>query len=144
MAERLQHDIRQIEGALKRLAAFSRLTGEGVTREAIDQVISIIDPGNIPTDTLVERILSSTASYYGVTVEDIKSKKKSDQIANARHIALYIIRRLTELPYKKIGEFVGRDHSTVMTSIAKVEINIKTVKNTDSDINKIIREVKNV
>ena len=56
---------------------------------------------------------------------------------------MYIIRRLTELPFKKIGEFVGRDHSTVMASIGKVEINIKTVKNTDADIKKIIREIKN-
>ncbi len=144
MAERLQHDIRQIEGALKKLYAASSIGGLEITKETIDQIISSIDPGNIPTDTMVERILASTAKYYGVTVEDIKSKKKNDQVANARHIAVYIIRRLTELPFKKIGEFVGRDHSTVMSSIGKVEINIKTVKNTDSDINKIIREVKNV
>jgi chromosomal replication initiator protein len=143
MAERLQHDIRQIEGALKKMSAAARLTGLAITKETIDHVISSIDPGNIPTDTLVERILAATANYYGVTVEDIKSKKKNDQVANARHVAVYIIRRLTELPFKKIGEFVGRDHSTVMASIGKVEINIKTVKNTDADINKIIREVKN-
>ena len=142
MAERLQHDIRQIEGALKKLSAAYHLTGLEITRGIIDQVISSIDPGNIPTDTLVERILAVTASHYGVTVEDIKSKKKNDQVANARHVALYIIRKLTELPFKKIGEFVGRDHSTVMASIGKVEINIKTVKNTDADINKIIREIK--
>ena len=144
MAERLQHDIRQIEGALKKLYAASSIGGLEITKETIDHIISSIDPGNIPTDTMVERILATTAKYYGVTVEDIKSKKKNDQVANARHIAVYIIRRLTELPFKKIGEFVGRDHSTVMSSIGKVEINIKTVKNTDSDINKIIREVKNV
>ena len=144
MAERLQHDIRQIEGALKKLYAASCLGGLEITKETIDQIISSIDPGNIPTDTMVERILASTASYYGVTVDDIKSKKKNDQVANARHVAVYIIRKLTELPFKKIGEFVGRDHSTVMASIGKVEINIKTVKNTDADINKIIREVKNV
>ena len=143
MAERLQHDIRQIEGALKKMSAAQRLTGLAITKETIDHVISSIDPGNIPTDTLVEKILAATANYYGVTVEDIKSKKKNDQVANARHVAVYIIRRLTELPFKKIGEFVGRDHSTVMASIGKVEINIKTVKNTDADINKIIREIKN-
>ena len=144
MAERLQHDIRQIEGALKKMSAASRLTGLEITKETIDQVISSIDPGNIPTDTLVERILASTAKYYGVTVEDIKSKKKNDKVTNARQVAIYIIRKLTELPFQKIGEFIGRDHSTVMYSIGKVEINIKTVKNTDADINKIIREVKSV
>ena len=90
----------------------------------------------------VEKILSVTAKYYGVSVEDIKSKKKNDTVANARHIAVYVIRKLTDLPFKKIGEIVGRDHSTVMSSISKVEINIKTKKNTDSDIKKIIKEIK--
>lgn len=143
MAERLQHDIRQIEGALKRLKAVFSLTGSEITKESIDQVISIIDPGNIPTDALVEKILSVTANYYGVKVEDIKSKKRNESVADARHIAVYIIRKLTELPFKKIGEIVGgRDHSTIMSSIDKVEINIKTKKNTDAEINKIIREVK--
>lgn len=142
MAERLQHDIRQIEGALKRLKAVFSLTGSEITKESIDQVISIIDPGNIPTDALVEKILSVTANYYGIKVEDIKSKKRNDSVADARHIAVYVIRKLTELPFKKIGEIVGRDHSTIMSSINKVEINIKTKKNTDADINKIIREVK--
>lgn len=142
MAERLQHDIRQIEGAIKRLNAVYSLTGQSITKEAIDQVISIIDPGNIPMDALVEKILSVTSKYYGVSVEDIKSKKKNDTVANARHIAVYVIRKITELPYAKIGEIIGRDHSTVMSSINKVEINIKTKKNTDSDIKKIIKEIK--
>ena len=56
MAERLQHDIRQIEGALKRLNMINYMTGQYITKEAIDQVISIIDPGNIPTDAMVEMV----------------------------------------------------------------------------------------
>ena len=142
MAERLQHDIRQIEGALKRLKMMQGITREPITKENIDEVISVIDPGNIPTDALVEKIIAVTAKYYGVTVEDIMSKKKTDTVANARHVAAYIIKKLTDLPYKKIGAILGRDHSTVMFSINKVEINIKTKKNYESDINKIIREVK--
>ena len=141
MAERLQHDIRQIEGALKKLKAFT-LIGTEITKESIDEVITSIDPGNIPTDALVEKIIATVAKYYGINAEDIKSKKKNDTVANARHIAVYVIRKLTDLPFKKIGEIVGRDHSTVMSSINKVEINIKTKKNTDSDINRIIREIQ--
>jgi chromosomal replication initiator protein len=141
MAERLQNDIRQIEGALQRLNLYSKI-GNPVTKEAIDNVIMTIDPGNIPTDAMVEKILNVTAKYYGVTAEDIKSRKKTDNIANARHIACFIIRKITELPYDTIGGFIGRDHSTVMASISKVEINIKTKKNTDSDIKKITKEIK--
>ena len=141
MAERLQHDIRQIEGALKKLKAYA-LIGTDITKESIDEVITSIDPGNIPTDALVEKIIGAVAKYYGTNAEDIKSKKKNDTVANARHIAVYIIRQLTDLPFKKIGEIVGRDHSTIMSSINKVEINIKTKKNTDSDIKRIIKEIK--
>ena len=142
MAERLQNNIRQIEGVIKRLYALYSLSGTPVTRESIDQVISIIDPGNIPTDALIEKILTVVASNYGVTVESLKSKKKTDTIANARHVAVYIIRKLTNLSLKSIGAIFGRDHATILASINKVETNIKTVNNAASDIKKLIKEIK--
>ncbi len=143
MAERLQHDIRQIEGALKKLKALYLLNGLSITKESIDNVISSIDPGNIPTDVLVEKIIFTTAKYYGVRVDDIKSKSRTDNIAFARHICVYIIKKLTELSYKAIGAFLGgRDYSTLISSYNKVEEYINTKKNTDSDIKKIIKEIK--
>ena len=143
MAERLQHDIRQIEGALKKLKALCLLNGLAITKEAIDTVISVIDPGNIPTDVLVEKIINTTAKYYGVKAEDITSKSRTDNIAYARHICVYIIKKLTDLSYKAIGSFLGgRDHATDISSYNKVEVYISTKKNTESDIKKIIKEVK--
>ena len=143
MAERLQHDIRQIEGALKKLKALYLLNGLAITKESIDNVISSIDPGNIPTDVLVEKIITTTAKYYGVRADDIKSKSRTDNIAYARHICVYIIKNLTDLSYKAIGTFLGgRDYSTLISSYNKVEEYINTKKNTDSDIKKIIKEVK--
>ncbi len=143
MAERLNNNIRQIEGVLKKLYAVFSLTGTEVTKEAIDQIISIVDPGNIPNDTKVERILSAVSKKYGVSVEDIKSKKKTDSVANARHTSIYIIRQLTDLSLKEIGKIFGRDHSTIISSINKIEINIKTIRNYESDIDKLIKEIKN-
>jgi len=143
MAERLKHDIRQIEGALKKLKALYLLNGLAITKESIDAVISSIDPGNIPTDVLVEKIISTTAKYYGVKPDDITSKSRTDNIAYARHICVYIIKKLTDLSYKAIGSFLGgRDHATVISSYNKVEEYISTKKNTESDIKKIIKEVK--
>lgn len=143
MAERLNNNIRQIEGVLKKLYAVFSLTGTEVTKEAIDQIISIVDPGNIPNDTKIERILSAVSKKYGVSVEDIKSKKKTDSVANARHTSIYIIRQLTDLSLKEIGKIFGRDHSTIISSINKIEINIKTIRNYESDIDKLIKEIKN-
>ena len=142
MADRLKNNIRQIEGVIKRLYALYSLSGSPVSKESIDQVISIIDPGNISTDALVEKILEVVSKNYGVSVDNIKSKKKTDSIANARHVAVYIIRKMTTLSLKSIGAIFGRDHATVLSSINKVENNIKTVNNVGSSINKMIKEIK--
>ena len=142
MAERLNNNIRQIEGILKKLYAIHSFTGSEITKESIDRIISIVDPGNIPNDAMVEKILLHTSKKYGVSIEDIKSKKKTDSIANARHVAVYIIRKLTDLSLKEIGKIFGRDHSTIISSINKIDINIKTVKNYESDINLLIKDIK--
>ncbi|MBO5907546.1 MAG: chromosomal replication initiator protein DnaA [Clostridia bacterium] len=142
MADRLNNNIRQIEGVLKRLYAVTSLEKKEVTKETIDGIISIVDPGNIPTDVMVDRILSATAKKYGVTVDDIKSKKKTDSIANARHCAVYIIRKLTNLSLKETGKIFGRDHTTALASEQKIILNMRTVKNFERDLNILIKEIK--
>ena len=142
IAERLHSNIRQIEGVIKKLQAFVSINGMEINRDSVDKAISIIDPGNIPTSVLVERIIDAVAKEFDVTAEDMKSKKKTDNIARARHTAIYIIRNLTELSYKAIGEIFNRDHSTVINSIEKVNVNIKTVKNEKSTIDRLIKKVK--
>ena len=142
MAERLHNNIRQIEGVLKRIYAVYSLTSADITKEKIDEVISIIDPGNIPTDALIEKILASVSRAYSVPVDQMKSKKRTDSIANARHVAVYLIKQLTELTLKEIGAIFGRDYSTVISSIDKVEKSIKTVNNYENDINRLLKEIK--
>ena len=142
MAERLQNNIRQIEGVLKRIHAIYSLTSAEVTKEKVDEVISIIDPGNIPTSTLIERILLSVSRSFGVSVEDMKSKKRTDTVASARHAAIYIIKKMTELTLKEIGGVFDRDHATVSASIEKAEKNIKTVNNYEAEIERIIKEIR--
>lgn len=93
---------------------------------------------------MVEKILIHVSKKYGVSVEDIKSKKKTDSIAGARHVSVYIIRKLTDLSLKEIGKILGRDHSTIISSINKIELNIRTVKNYESEINMLIKEIRGV
>lgn len=144
IAERLNNNVRQIEGILKKLYAIHSFTGSDITKESIDNIISIIDPGNIPNDAMVEKILLHVSKKYGVPIDDIKSKKKTNSIAGARHVAIYIIRKLTDLSLKEIAKVFGRDHSTLVSSINKVELNIKTVKNYESEINLLIKEIRGV
>ena len=93
---------------------------------------------------MVEKILSVVTKHFGITNEDIKSKKRTENISNARHTAIYIIRNMTNLSLKEIGRVFGRDHSTIISSINKIELNIRTVKNYDNDINQLIKEIRGV
>ncbi len=142
MAERLNHDIRQIEGVIKWLKAVVSLTGDVISKSSIDQAIQAIDPGNIPTDVMTEKIISATSKYFGVSVENMKSPKRDEEIVYARQIAIYIIKQMTDVSYKSIGLIFGLTHSTVMHAYNKIKSNIHTKINTSSDINKIIKEVK--
>lgn len=144
IAERLNNNIRQIEGILKKLYAIHSFTGSEITKESIDNIISIVDPGNIPNDAMVEKILLHVSKKYGVSIEDIKSKKKTNSIANARHVSAFVIRKMTDLSLKEIGRVFGRDYSTVISSINKIELNIRTVKNYESEINMLIKEIRGV
>ncbi len=144
IAERLNNNVRQIEGILKKLYAIHSFTGSEITKESIDNIISIVDPGNIPNDAMVEKIILHVSKKYGVSVDDIKSKKKTDSIAGARHVSIYIIRKLTDLSLKDIGRIFGRDHSTIISSVNKIELNIRTVKNYENEINLLIKEIKGV
>ena len=144
IAERLNNNIRQIEGILKKLYAIHSFTGSEITKESIDNIISIVDPGNIPNDAMVEKILLHVSKKYGVSIEDIKSKKKTNSIANARHVSAFVIRKMTDLSLKEIGRVFGRDYSTVISSINKIELNICTVKNYESEINMLIKEIRGV
>ncbi len=142
MAERLHNNIRQIEGVLKRIYAVSSFTSSEVTREYIDEAISIIDPGNIPTVTLIEKIINAVSRFYDIPIESMKSKKRTNNIVNARHVAIYVIKTLTDLSQKEIGSIFGRDHSTVINSLETVDRNMRTINNYKENIDKIIKEVK--
>ena len=93
---------------------------------------------------MVDRILSATAKKYGITVEDLKSRSKTENIANARQVALYLIRKLTTLSLKEAGLVVNRDHSTVHAAEDKVLLNIRTIKNYGHELDLLIKEIKGV
>ena len=142
LANRLNNNIRQIEGVIKKLYAIYSITGKTIDNEDIESVISVIDPGNIPTETVVERIIFFVAKHYGVTVDTIKSKNKSAVVAEARQVAAYLIREKTNLPYKKIGEILERDHATIMSSIGKVQLNLRTMDNFKILVDRIIKDIE--
>ena len=121
LAENLRSNIRQIEGAIKKLGALSFLQGSEITMEMAKSCISELLGGAEPVSVTVDKIFASVYSKYGVSKEDIVSAKRNKEIAAARHISVYLIREITEMSFPNIAKIFERDHSTIMSSIESVK-----------------------
>ncbi len=120
VAERCRSSVRELEGALIKLLAFSSLAKQPITAELARSLVgSSLAPHR---DLSADEIDQAVAQSFGFTVEELRSKSRRRQLADARAVAMYLERSLLELSYTEIGKrFGGRDHSTVIHSIQKVE-----------------------
>lgn len=140
IANMCHSDVRNLEGALTRVCAYSTIFFE--EEITLDLAIEALK-GTITTSTNfkndIQKIQRVVAEYYNVTVEDLKSKKRVATIAFPRQIAIYLSRNLTDESFPRIGmEFGGRDHSTVIHSVDKIDKELKTNK----QLQNIIEEIK--
>jgi len=142
MADRLDENIRQIEGALKKIVALSFLTGTSVTvdiaRNAIADLLSDTEPVNVTT----EKIFRVVSRKYSVSAEDVKSNKRTSEISMARHICCYLFRSLTGLSYNAIGKLINRNYATAICSVQKIEKDISENANFDTEIRELVSEVR--
>jgi chromosomal replication initiator protein len=121
IASRVQSNIRELEGALIRVIAYASLNQTTVTLDLAEEVLGNLFPMSGAEPVRTDTILSEVASYFGVTIDDLKSQNRSRPIVQARQIAMYLLRDLTELSLPKIGEvFGGRDHTTVLHAHQKM------------------------
>ena len=121
LAENLRSNIRQIEGAIKKLSAKSFLSGKQITMETAKSCITELLGGGEPLNVTVDKIFTAVFRKYGISKEDLLSPKRSKDIADARHVAVYLIRTVTEMSFPSIGKLFSRDHATIMTSYKKIE-----------------------
>ncbi len=142
IANSCQNDVRHIEGTINRLMAYTAMIVPDVidldfAYEALKDFVST----NIYTSNSIEKIQKAVASYYGITVEDLKGKKRSNKIAYPRQLGMYLCRMETNETFPKIGlEFGGRDHSTVIFACDKIEQELKE----DNNLQLAINEIKNL
>ena len=126
IAERVESNIRELEGALTRLKAECDLLGNPITLEAARNSLSLLMKSSEGRRITPELIISTVAEHYGVTAEDMLSKKRSREIALPRQIAMYLCRDMTQLSTTNIGRsFGGRDHTTVMHGCDKIADEMK-------------------
>ena len=140
IASNIGTDVRQLEGSINRLIGYAVILGGAqITLDlAIDALKDFISKG-MGEKNDIHRIQKIVSEYFQISVEDIRSKKRSSNISFPRQIAMYLCRAMTTESFPKIGiEFGGKDHSTVMHSVEKIQNEIKVNK----DLAKIIEKLK--
>ena len=121
IASKVQSNIRELEGALIRVTAFSSLNGSPVDLALAEIVLKDLFPDEGRREVSVPLIMAETASYFGLTIEDLTGSNRSRLLVTARQMAMYLTRELTDLSLPKIGQaFGGRDHTTVMHADRKI------------------------
>ena len=137
IAENITSNVRQLEGVVKRLTAYRDILDDTITVDSVKRAIKdVIRTGTyIPTPDV---IIEESARSFQLTGADLRGQSRSKKTAMARQIAMYLMRNLTNLPLKEIGEeFGGRNHATVLSSIRKVEELLKS----DPEIAATVRDI---
>lgn len=142
LADKLKSNVRQIEGTLKRLSATSFVSGGPVTLDMAARCIADVIPEEVPTEAKVERVLSEVSSRYGVESKDILGKSRMKNISWARHIAVYVLRKKTDLSLPAIGKIFGRDHSTIVSSIGVIDREIESNPAFAVEINDLLNDIE--
>ena len=126
IAGNITANIRQLEGVIKKLTAYKEILNQVITTESVKRAIEdVVRTGNdIPKP---DKIMRETSRYYSISEDEIRGQNRSKQPAEARQVAMYLMRSLTNLSLKEIGEqFANRNHATVLSSIRKIEDVMKT------------------
>lgn len=143
MAEKLKNNVRQIEGVVKKMYAIYSINGNapaiGIANDVIKDVIYYAQPTEVTVNNIIERVAKS----FGVSPEDIRSEKKNAEISNARQIAIYVMRDVTNLTYEEIGKALGgKKHSTIIYSFKSAEEKMGENPSLKASVYDIIKDVK--
>jgi chromosomal replication initiator protein len=143
IASRISTNIRELEGALIRVIAAASLSKRPVTMSLAETALKDVFPDSGTGQITTEIIMDETAAYFGFSVEELCSSKRTRALVNARQIAMYLTRELTELSLPRIGEaFGGRDHSTVIHANKKIQALIKERPATFEQIQDLTGQIK--
>lgn len=144
LAENITRNIRQIEGAIKKLRAHCFLTGDKCTVKTAELVLGEFLRSKETEEGLFEKIITLTGKKYFVSREDLLGNKRTANIATARHFAIYLVRKTTSYTQKQIAElFNKKDHTTIMNSINVIEQKIHTDSIFAREVANIMDELQN-
>ncbi len=110
IAENINDSVRNLEGAVNKIGALNKLSGQNISLDLAVRCISDKMVGSEPVNVTIDKILHTVSSHYNITVEDMKSRKRISSIASARHVAVYIIKKMTDRSLPAIGREFNRDN----------------------------------
>lgn len=143
IANKIKSNIRELEGALIRVVAYSSLTNREITVSLASEALKDIISNKHSRQITIDLIQDIVASYYSLKVEELKSARRTRNIAFPRQIAMYLCRKLTDMSLPKIGEeFGGRDHTTVIHAYEKISGNIKKDESLENAIEELTKKIK--
>lgn len=143
LAKNITTNIRQIEGALKKLKAHTLITGERCDYHVAKDVLSDFFVKENSKESVIDRVFTFAEKRYGVTREEMKSARRNAEIISARHYAVYLIRKTTNLSQNSIAKlFNKKDHTTVINSISFIEKKMENEPNFEREIQSAIAELR--
>ena len=143
IAEKIRTNVRQLEGAVKKINALVNIEGAAINIAMAQNAIKDLMSDSQPVSAVVNNIIAETSRTFGVPQADIISKKKDAKTARARQIAIYIVREITDLTQKEISNyFGGRDRTTILYSVETVAKDAERDSSLKKTIDKIIKNVQ--
>ena len=143
IANKIHSNIRELEGALIKVVAYSSLTNRSITEELAEEALKDIISNHKPVEITVDLIKDKVSKRFNIRIDEFSSKKRTRAIAYPRQVAMYLTRELTDLSLPKIGdEFGGRDHTTVIHACEKISNDINKDNLFRKKIEDIIEELK--
>lgn len=144
IANQIDTNIRELEGALIRVVAYSSLTNQDVTAHLAAEALKDIIPSSRPRIITIQDIQQRVGEYYNLKMEDFKARKRTKAIAFPRQVAMYLSRELTDYSLPKIGEaFGGRDHTTVIHAHEKITHSLKVDPELSKVVHSLTEKIKN-
>ncbi len=143
VAEKIKSNIRQLEGAVKKINALVNIEGAAINIAMAQNAIKDIMNDSRPVAFVVNKIISETSRTFGVPQGDIISKKKDAKTAKARQVAIYIVRKMTDLTQKEISEyFGGRDRTTILYSVESVTAELEKDSALQKTVDNIMKNAR--
>jgi len=143
VAKNVSTNIRDLEAALNKIWAYGELLNREITIQVVQEQLKSVFAGPAQQNIAIDLVQRVVAEAHSLSVQDLKGKKRTQAITLPRQIAMFLIRELTEYSTTEVGmEFGGRDHTTVMHAVQKIEDKMRTEPSFEIKIQNLIRSVR--